>query len=78
MLQRIKVFEHNAFHDNKTCKQKHNEIKKTIDKTQGKIETKQNSKSKALHIMKVLHIDEGVVNHKKYKDNYDTTTKGTS
>ncbi len=51
---------------------------KTIDKTQGKIETKQNSKSKALHITKVLHVDEGVVYHKKYKVNHDTTTKSTS
>ncbi len=38
---------------------------KTIDKTQEKIKTKQNSKSKALHITKVLYVDEGVVNHKK-------------
>ncbi len=51
---------------------------KTIDKTQGKIETKQNSKSKALHITKVLRVDEGVANHKMYKVNHDTTTKGTS
>lgn len=51
---------------------------KTINKTQGKIETNQNSKSKALHITKVLHVDEGVANHKKYKVNHDTTTKGTS
>ncbi len=57
---------------------KNTEKQKTIDKTQGKIETKQNSKSKALHITKVLHVDEGVVYHKKYKVNHDTTTKSTS
>jgi hypothetical protein len=38
------VFEHNAFHDNKTCKQKHNEIenyrqntRKNKDKTKFKV-----------------------------------------